>query len=46
MQDRIQINGIWYIREDLKPAPTIDDINDESGINQFRASISYLIKKG
>jgi hypothetical protein len=29
MQDRIEINGIWYVREDKQPTPVIDDLNDE-----------------
>ena len=26
---RIEINGIWYVREDKQPTPVIDDLNDE-----------------
>jgi len=27
--NRIEINGIWYVREDKQPTPVIDDINDD-----------------
>jgi hypothetical protein len=29
MQDRIEINGIWYVREDKQHIPVIDKIDDE-----------------
>lgn len=29
MQDRIEINGIWYVREDKQHKPVIDELNDE-----------------
>ena len=29
MQDRIEINGIWYVREDKQHKSVIDELNDE-----------------
>jgi hypothetical protein len=29
MENRIEINGIWYVREDKQPTPVIDVLNDE-----------------
>lgn len=30
MQDRIEINGIWYVREDKEHIPVIDEIDDDN----------------
>ena len=33
MQDRIEINGIWYVREDKQHTPVIDEIDDEDVVD-------------
>jgi hypothetical protein len=33
MQNRIEINGIWYVREDKQHTPVIDEIDDEDVVD-------------